>query len=59
MFKKSLEYVTKGPEPALLQMIAWCLLGINPLFEPFMDTFTVAYICHSAWVSQDLGPDSI
>ena len=38
-------------KPALVQIMAWRLIGAKPLSEPMMAYFTDAYIRHSASMS--------
>ena len=49
--KVSLKFVPQGPInniPALVQIMAWCHPGNEPLSESMMAWFTEAYIHHSA-----------
>ena len=45
----SLKFVPKGPidnKPALVQAMAWCQTGHEPLPEPMSTQFTNAYMQH-------------
>ena len=47
--KLSLKFVPNGPIkniPALIQIMAWCQPGNEPLFEPMLTQFTNAYMRH-------------
>ena len=53
--KISLKCVPKGPinnEPALVQIMAWCLFGTKPLSEPMMAYFTDTYVTQPQWVNR-------
>ena len=49
LIKISPKIVPKGPienNPALVQIMAWCLIGDKPLSEPMLTRFTDAYMRH-------------
>ena len=51
----SLKFVPKGPihnNPALVQIMAWHLIGGKPLFEPMLTRFTSAYMRHNGEMSE-------
>ena len=57
--KISLTFVPKIPfanKPALVQMMAWRLIGDNPLSEPMMTYYTDAWMRHSASMSYYVTP---
>ena len=50
LIKISLKFVPKGPidndSLALVQVMAWRRIGIQPLSEPMLTRFTDAYMLH-------------
>ena len=47
MIRISLRFVPKGPidnKPALVQVMAWHIIGDKPLPEPMLTQFTDAYM---------------
>ena len=49
LIKISWRFVSKGPidnNPALVQVMAWCQTGDNPLPGPMMTQFITAYMRH-------------